>query len=67
MGPKDVADELGASKGDAVVSEKRRRDLVVKKASSKADRLEEIMDWNPSRTGKIAKVTPKVMKEIWKG
>lgn len=65
--PKDVADELGASKGDAVVFEKRGRDFVVRKALSKADRLEEIMDWNPRRTGKIAKATPKVMKEIWKG
>jgi len=64
--PKDVADELGLSKTDAVVFEKRGRDFVVMKALSKIDRLEEIMDWNPRRTGKMERVTPKAMKEIWK-
>jgi hypothetical protein len=33
---------------------------------SKKDRLEQIMDWNPKRTGKIEGVSSKKMKEIWK-
>lgn len=64
--PKDVAEELGVSKRDAVLFEKRGRDFIVMKASSKKERLEEIMDWNPERTGKIEVASPKVMKEIWK-
>jgi len=64
--PKEVLEELGASKGDAVVFEKRGKDLVIMKASSKGGRLEEIMDWNPKRTGKMEKVSPKTMKGIWK-
>ncbi|MFH0848161.1 MAG: AbrB/MazE/SpoVT family DNA-binding domain-containing protein [archaeon] len=64
--PKEVLEELGASRGDAVVFEKRGEDFVVVKTSSKTKRLEEIMDWNPKRTGKVEKVSPKMMKEIWK-
>jgi len=64
--PKDIADELGVSRSDAVVFEKRGKEFVVTKALSKTDRLEEIMDWNPRRTGKVERVTPKGMKEIWK-
>ncbi len=64
--PKDILQELGASSGDTVVFEKRGKDFVVKKALSKTKRLEEIMDWNPKRTGRVEKVTPKTMKEIWK-
>jgi len=64
--PKDVAEELGVSKRDAVLFERRGRDFVIMKARSRRDRLEEIMDWNPERTGKIEGVSPKAMKEIWK-
>ncbi|MCJ7505494.1 AbrB/MazE/SpoVT family DNA-binding domain-containing protein [Candidatus Bathyarchaeota archaeon] len=64
--PKEVLEEIGASRGDAVVFEKRGRELMVMKASSKRERLEEIMDWNPKRTGRVERVSPKAMKEIWK-
>ena len=64
--PKQLAEELGLSKGDAVVFEKRGKDYVVTKPASKKERLEEIMDWNPTRSGKIEAVTPKLMKGIWK-
>jgi len=64
--PKDVLDELGASEGDMVIFEKRGKDFTIVKKSSRGERLEEIMDWNPKRTGKIERVSPKTMKEIWK-
>ena len=64
--PKDVLEELGASAGDVVIFEKRREDFTIAKASSRGGRLEEIMDWDPKRTGKIEKVRPKAMKGIWK-
>lgn len=64
--PKELADELGVSKGDMVIFEKRGKDFVVARASSKRERLEEIMDWNPERTGKPENVSPKNMKGIWK-
>ncbi len=64
--PKDVAEELGVSKRDVVLFERRGRDFVIMKASTKGEPLEEIMDWNPERTGKIEGVSPKAMKEIWK-
>jgi len=64
--PKEVLEELGASRGDALVFEKRGKEFVLMKASSKRERLEEIMEWNPKRTGKIERVSPKAMKEIWK-
>ncbi len=64
--PRGVLEELGASKGDAVAFEKRGKDFVMVKVSHKGERLEEIMDWNPKRTGKIERVSPKTMKEIWK-
>ena len=64
--PKDVVEELGASKGDVVAFEKRGRDFVIVKAPSKKARIEEIMDWNPKRTGKVEGVTAKAMKGIWK-
>jgi hypothetical protein len=28
--------------------------------------LEEIMDWDPRRTGKVETINPKMMKKIWK-
>jgi AbrB family looped-hinge helix DNA binding protein len=64
--PKELADELGVSKGDAVIFEKKGRDFVVTGAASKRERLEEVMDWNPERTGKPESVTPRSMKGIWK-
>lgn len=64
--PREVVEELGTCTGDAVVFERRGKDFVVTKASSKRDRLEEVMDWNPQRTGRIEGVRPKAMKEIWK-
>ncbi len=64
--PKELADELGVSKGDEVVFERKGKDFVVARASSKRARLEEMMDWNPERTGKPQSVSPKSMKEIWK-
>jgi bifunctional DNA-binding transcriptional regulator/antitoxin component of YhaV-PrlF toxin-antitoxin module len=64
--PKELADELGVLKGDVVVFEMRGKDFVMARASSKRERLEEIMDWNPERTGKPENVSPKSMKGIWK-
>ncbi len=64
--PKELANELGVSKGDEVVFERKGKDFVVTRASSKRERLEEMMDWNPERTGKPESVSPKSMKEIWK-
>ena len=64
--PKELAEELGVSMGDMVVFERRGKDFVVVKASSKRERLEEVMDWNPERTGKPESVSPKEMKGIWK-
>lgn len=64
--PKEVLEELGASRGDALVFEKRGKEFVLMKASSKRGRLEEIMEWNPKRAGKIGSVSPKATKEIWK-
>jgi AbrB family looped-hinge helix DNA binding protein len=64
--PRDVAEDLGLTKGDSVVFEKRGRDYVVARGGSRRGRLEEIMDWDPTRTGKPEEVTPRDMKEIWK-
>jgi len=64
--PREVAEDLGLTKGDSVVFEKRGKDYVVARGESKRGRLEEIMDWNPNRTGKPQEVTPRDMKEIWK-
>jgi len=64
--PRDVAEELGVSKRDAVLFQKRGTDIVIVKAPSRKERLEEVMDWNPKRTGKIESVSPRSMKEIWK-
>jgi AbrB family looped-hinge helix DNA binding protein len=64
--PKELADELGVSKGDVVVFERKGKDFVVMRASSKKERLEEVMDWNPERTGKPEVTSPKDMKGIWK-
>ncbi len=64
--PKELADELGVSKGDKIVFERKGRDFVVTRASSKRERLEEIMDWNPDRAGRPESVSAKSMKGIWK-
>ncbi len=64
--PKELANELGVSRGDVVVFEKRGNDFVVTRAASKRERLEKVMDWNPERTGKPEYATPKSMKGIWK-
>lgn len=64
--PRELADELGVSKGDMVVFERKGKDFVVMRASSKKERLEEVMDWNPERTGKPEVTAPKDMKGIWK-
>ena len=65
--PKELAEALGVSRGDLVVFERKGKDFVVAKASSlKKDRLEELMEWNPERTGKPENVSPKTMKEVWK-
>jgi bifunctional DNA-binding transcriptional regulator/antitoxin component of YhaV-PrlF toxin-antitoxin module len=64
--PREVVEELGTSKGDVVAFERRGRDFVIIKAQSKKVGIEEIMDWNPKRTGKVEGVSPKAMKRIWK-
>ena len=64
--PKALTEELNVSKGDLVIFERKGKDFVVSKASLKKDRLEEVMEWNPERTGKPENVSPKSMKGIWK-
>jgi AbrB family looped-hinge helix DNA binding protein len=64
--PREVADELGLGKGDSVIFQKRGEEYVVGRGRSGRGRLEEIMDWNPPRSGKPDEVTPRDMKEIWK-
>jgi AbrB family looped-hinge helix DNA binding protein len=63
--PKELADELGVSKGDAVVFERKGKDFVVMRASSNRERLGEVMDWDPERTGKPERPSPREMKGIW--
>jgi len=66
--PREVLEELGASKGDAVTFERREKEIVITKASAVGRKkpLEELMDWNPERTGRVESVSPKAMKGIWK-
>lgn len=64
--PKEVAEELGASAGDHIVIERRGDEFVVSKAEARSEELEEMMDWNPKRVGKVKRVSPREMKEIWK-
>jgi len=64
--PKELADDLGVSKGDMVVFERRGKEFVVTRATPRGDRLEKVMDWNPERTGKPENATPRDMKGIWK-
>ena len=63
---KGLGKELGLLAGDEVALEKRGKDFVVVKVSSKRDRLEQIMDWNPERSGKPEGVSSKCMKQIRK-
>jgi AbrB family looped-hinge helix DNA binding protein len=64
--PREIAEELGLSKGSVLRFEREGKDIVLRKAPSARKGLEEVMDWDPERTGKVEKVTPRVMKEIWK-
>ena len=64
--PKELVNELGVSKGDVVVFERKGKDFVVSRSASKRERLEKVMDWNPERAGKPENVTPRSMKSIWK-
>ena len=65
--PKQFADDLGVWKGDLMVFEKKGKEFVMMRASSKKERLEEVMDLNPERTGRPESISPKDMKGIWKG
>jgi hypothetical protein len=38
------------AKGDVIVFQRKGKDFVVMRSSSKKERLEEVMDWNPERT-----------------
>ncbi|MCP8314207.1 MAG: AbrB/MazE/SpoVT family DNA-binding domain-containing protein [archaeon] len=64
--PKHLAEEIGLTKGDKVIFEKKKQFLMIKKAKAPEKRLDEIMSWNPKRTGKPEPVSPREMKEIWK-
>lgn len=63
--PREVVEELGVARGDQVIFEKRGSDFVVTKGAAKRAELEAVMDWDPKRTGKPARTTPRDMKEIW--
>jgi hypothetical protein len=45
---------------------RKGKNFVIARVSSKKDRLEEVMEWNPERTAKPESVSPKSMKGIWK-
>lgn len=64
--PKHLAEELGLTKGDKVIIEKKMQSLIIKKAKVTEKRLEKIMSWNPKRMGKPEPISPLEMKEIWK-
>ena len=64
--PKHLAEEIGLTKGDRVVFEKKKQSLIIKKGKAPEKRLDEIMSWNPKRTGKPEPVSPREMKEVWK-
>jgi hypothetical protein len=53
-------------KGDAVRYNRRSKDSAETKRLARMKSLEEIMDWNPRRTGKPETINPKMMKKIWK-
>lgn len=57
---------MTTSEGDAVRFDRRSKDSTEAKWPSRMETLEEIMDWNPMRTGKAETISPKVMKRIWK-
>jgi hypothetical protein len=63
---KGLGEELRLLAGDEVALEKMGQDFVVVKVSSKRDRLEQIIDWNPERSGRPESVSPKCMKQIRK-
>jgi len=64
--PKLIAEELGLEEGDLVAFEKVGDDFAIRKLGAPKKRLEEVMGWNPKRTGKPEPVAPKEMKRIWK-
>jgi len=65
--PKHLAEEIGLTKGDKVVFDKKDKQfLIIKKAKAPEKRLDEIMSWNPKRMGKPEPVSPREMKEVWK-
>ena len=45
---------------------RKGKNFVIGRVSSKKDRLEEVMEWNPERTAKPESVSPKSIKGIWK-
>ena len=63
---KELAGKLRLTRGDAVVFESKGKDFVIKKVSTRRQRLEEVLDWNPERTGMPERGLPKDMKRIWK-
>ncbi len=66
MIPKRLVEELGLSRGDAVVFDRVGEHFVVRKLKGPKKRLEEIMGWDPKRTAKPERVSPEEMKKIWK-
>jgi AbrB family looped-hinge helix DNA binding protein len=63
--PKDVVDELGLAEGTAVVFERRKGAVIMKKVEKNEDSLRETMDWNPKRVRKPRPVREREIKEIW--
>jgi AbrB family looped-hinge helix DNA binding protein len=64
--PKHVATTLGIKSGDQVVFEKMGDRYAIAKLDQRVDRLAEIMDRDPKRTGKPLPVSPGEIKKIWK-
>jgi AbrB family looped-hinge helix DNA binding protein len=64
--PKHVATMLGIGTGDHVVFEKIGDRYAIAKLEERVDRLAEVMDRDPRRTGRPLPVSPEEMKKIWR-
>ena len=64
--PKDIAEELGLSRGSEVVFERGKGGVTVRKAQRAKDKLLEAMSWNPKRVRKVRPVREAEVKGIWR-
>jgi len=64
--PRHVAKTLGIGSGDRVAFERVGDRFAITKVETRNQKLEEIMDQDPERTGKPESVSPREMTRIWK-